>query len=85
MVQTAASTPTSPYAAMDIPSFSFFDRQEAVELSQLNQRNYQSLAGATGFDTVVLQQRETDRISLGKIKGDERERTAATKSTVNQT
>ncbi|GAA5975683.1 hypothetical protein JCM10908_005241 [Rhodotorula pacifica] len=75
-----SSTPTSPYASMDVPTFSFFDRQEAVELSQLNQRNYQSLADAAGFDTVVLKQRETDKLSLGKIKSD-----AAGASPVNQT
>ncbi|GAA5975636.1 hypothetical protein JCM10908_005226 [Rhodotorula pacifica] len=54
---------------MSIPSFSFFDRQEAVELSQLNQRNYQSLADSVGFDSVVLKQRESDKAVLAKARG----------------
>ncbi|GAA5867191.1 hypothetical protein JCM3774_002364 [Rhodotorula dairenensis] len=62
-------TPTSPYANMSIPSYSFIDRQEAVELSQLNQRNYQSLADSVGFDSVVLKQRETDKAVLAKEHG----------------
>ncbi|GAA5966025.1 hypothetical protein JCM8115_004802 [Rhodotorula mucilaginosa] len=62
-------TPTSPYANMSIPSYSFFDRQEADELSQLNQRNYQSLADSVGFDSVVLKQRESDKAILAKERG----------------
>lgn len=62
-------TPTSPYANMSLPSYSFFDRQEAVELSQLNQRNYQALADSVGFDSVVLKQRETDKAILAKERG----------------
>lgn len=62
-------TPTSPYANMSIPSYSFFDRQEADELSQLNQRNYQCLADSVGFDSVVLKQRESDKAILAKERG----------------
>lgn len=54
---------------MSIPSYSFFDRQEADELSQLNQRNYQCLADSVGFDSVVLKQRESDKAILAKERG----------------
>ncbi|KWU43382.1 hypothetical protein RHOSPDRAFT_35131 [Rhodotorula sp. JG-1b] len=54
---------------MSIPSYSFFDRQEADDLSQLNKRNYQSLADSVGFDSVVLKQRESDKAILAKERG----------------
>lgn len=84
-MEQLASTPTSPYASMEVPGFSFFQRQEAVELSQFNQRHYQSLAGSTGFDAVVLKQRESDKISLSKMKSAENKRLAAVESPTNQT
>lgn len=65
---------------MEVPGFSFFQRQEAVELSQFNQRLYQSLAGSTGFDTVVLKQRESDKITLSEMKRAESQRVAPVES-----
>lgn len=84
LMEQLASTPTSPYASMEVPGFSFFQRQEAVELSQFNQRHYQSLAGSTGFDTVVLKQRESDKISLSKMNSAESQRLAPVEFPTNQ-
>ncbi|BGP54548.1 hypothetical protein JCM8202v2_002134 [Rhodotorula sphaerocarpa] len=65
---SAAPTPATPYASMIVPSVGYFERQEMADHADLNQRNYKSLADTAGFDSVVLKQRESDRVLLGKFK-----------------
>lgn len=56
---------------MTVPTRSYFEQREMDDYYKLAQRNFASLADSVGFDSVVLKQRESDRVTLGKIKSAE--------------
>ncbi|POY76824.1 hypothetical protein BMF94_0076 [Rhodotorula taiwanensis] len=71
LMHQVAPTPTSPYSSMTVPTRSYFEQREMDDYYKLAQRNFASLADSVGFDSVVLKQRESDRVTLGKIKSAE--------------